>query len=138
MKRSEKYQDTKFFKFYNANFNNKYTDDCVIRALSNAMGISYNDVLIDLFNIYLKYGYSLTDNKCFEKYLKINGWKKHKQPRKLDNTKLNGIEFILEICNRNENYIVNIGSHHITSIVNNKIYDTWDCSEFKVGNYWTK
>ena len=36
MKRQDKYQDTDYFKFYNANPKNRLAGDCVIRAIATA------------------------------------------------------------------------------------------------------
>lgn len=139
MRREQKYPNTHTFNFYNANPHNKFTDDCVIRALCTAMDKSWAEVFNELCLISLKYGVMPTDSKCFEKYLKENGWVKHRQPRKLDNTKYTGKEFIKEIivCNAPYlNVIARIGSHHIVAIVNGKVFDTWDCTNGCIGNYW--
>lgn len=70
MKRQDKYPDTDTYHFYNANPHNKFTDDCVIRALSTAMEQSWEDTFNDLCQISLKYGVMPTDTKCFSRYLK--------------------------------------------------------------------
>ncbi len=139
MKRQDKYPDTDTYHFYNANPHNKFTDDCVIRALSTAMEQSWKDTFNDLCQISLKYGVMPTDTKCFSRYLKQNGWIKQSQPRKRDNTKYTGKEFIKEILYDNAPYtniIAKIGGHHIVAIINGKVYDTWDSTEGCIGNYW--
>ena len=139
MKRQDKYPDTDTYHFYNANPHNKFTDDCVIRALSTAMEQSWKDTFNDLCQISLKYGVMPTDTKCFSRYLKQNGWIKQSQPRKRDNTKYAGKELIKEILYDNAPYtniIAKIGGHHIVAIINGKVYDTWDSTEGCIGNYW--
>lgn len=139
MKRQDKYPDTDTYHFYNANPHNKFTDDCVIRALSTAMNQSWEQTFTALCQISLKYGLMPTDTKCFSRYLKQNGWIKQIQPRKYDNTKYTGKEFIKEVLTDNapyQNVIAKIGGHHIVAIVNGKIYDTWDSTNGCIGNYW--
>lgn len=145
MKRADKYPETPFFKFYNANPKNRITSDCVIRAISTATEIPYNDVLTELYNLAIKTGYSPTSKQCYGKYLESLGWIKHNQPKKDDNTKYTGQEFINYINEKyyKGNYICHIGGHHITAVLTDKdtghrIYDIWDCSEDCIGNYWTK
>lgn len=137
MKRQEKYPETSTFHYYNANPQNKLTADCVIRALATGMKQNYILTYQELMELSIQTGYHLCDKKCFEKYLIMKGWAKHKQPKKADNTKYTGKEFCekVEII---ENYIANIGGHHIVAIVNGQVNDTWDSTRGCIGNYWTK
>lgn len=128
-------KDTEYFQYKNLNPKNRKTDDCVVRAISEASGLTYEQVLMDLVDIQIKTGYAITDVRCYEKYLQSNGWVKHMQPRKSDNTKYTGKQFLRkfgDLC------IANIGGHHCTCIKNGKIIDIWDCSDGCIGNYWTK
>jgi len=76
MTRQQKYPDTSTFHWYNANPHNKYTDDCVIRAICTAMNKPWETVFTDLFEIGKHYGLMPTDKKCFERYLqKTDGLK---------------------------------------------------------------
>lgn len=135
MKRQDKYPDTNTFHFYNANPKNKFTGDCVIRALCTAMNKPYEEVLKELCENSLKTGYSIASTENYDRYLKLQGWIKHKQPKKINNTKYTGEEFCKTIT---ENCIANIGGNHVVAIINSKVYDTWDSTEFCIGNYWTK
>ena len=47
MKRQEKYPETSMFHYYNANPHNRMTTDCVIRAESVALGIPYEQVVLE-------------------------------------------------------------------------------------------
>jgi hypothetical protein len=145
-------QNTKYFTYYNANPKGKVTGDCVIRALSNAMNKTWDEVLTDLYKYALKYKQMLNDDILYKKYLKDNGWVMLKQPRKWDNTKYTGIEFCKELqegcCfNYNDkdimvdgfsNIIAHIGGHHIIAIKDCKIIDTWDSGNGCIGNIWVK
>lgn len=142
MKRQDKYQDTSTFRFYNANPKNKITADCVIRAICTAMERPYNEVYKELFEFSVKCGLMLNDKKCYEKYLEAQGWRKHAQPRKEDNTKYTGVEFCREVREYTFNYpdrmIAHIGGHHLVAIVYGRVWDIWDSTDGCIGNYWTK
>lgn len=146
MNRCIKYPDTSTFHFYNANPHNKFTDDCVFRAICTAEGDCWENVLKELFEISLKTGYSPFCVECYERYLAKLGWIKQKQPRKQNGTLFTGKEFCLAIQSQsgeiaismNGNYIAHMGNHHIAAIVNGKVYDTFDSTDGRVGNYWVK
>ena len=152
MTRQEKYPDTNCFHYFNANPKNKVTSDCIIRAISTATGISYENVMKDLYELSVKTGYMLNDDKCYSTYLKILGWKKYKQPRKEDNTKYTGEEFC-EYCEEYSdttyvpyirgNVIAHIGSHHMVAFMKEahnkyRLYDIWNSLDGCIGNYWVK
>ena len=127
--------NTNCFEFYNANPKNKKTTDCVIRAICTALDQSYDQTVVDLAAMQINTGYDMSDVKCFGKYLESKGWTKHKQPRKNDNTKYTGREFVKifnGIC------VANIGGNHTVCIKEGKVYDIWDSTDGCIGNYWTK
>lgn len=143
MKRQDKYPETRWFHYYNANPHNKLVSDCVFRAISVALGQSWETTVLDMTELGLKYGYPANDNHTIDKYLSIRGWVKCKQPRKEDNTKYTGKEWCTELQepfgNRlyfEDKIIANIGGHHIVAIVDGKVWDTWDSTDGCIGNYW--
>lgn len=145
MTRQEKYPDTRTFHFYNANPKNKFTGDCVVRALCVAMDKSYEDVYRELLEHALKTGYSVCSTENYDRYLQSHGWFKQKQPRKLDNTKYTGKEFCEEVqnnCARTgaepARAVANIGGHHVVAIVDGKVWDTWNSTDGCIGNYWVR
>ena len=136
MKRQQKYKDTVYFTYYNANPKNRITGDCTIRALSLFLEKDYYTVYKELYDTSLKTGYMLNEKNCYELYLKEMGIEKQKQPRQADNTKYTGKEFIRDITEDNKRYFAKIGGHHVTVIKDRKIIDIWDCSNKSIGNYW--
>lgn len=139
--------DTPYFHYYNVNPKDKCTNDCVIRALAVAMDKTWDEVFNDLVELAKKYKLMPNDDKIYTRYLKANGWVKHKQLRKDDNTKYDGSEF----CDyfNDEMYdsiktpiFARIGTHHVTCFKRIddtfKIWDIWNCSRKYVGVYWTK
>ena len=127
-------ENTDSFIYYNANPKNRKTSDCVIRAISKFLNQDYNKVLMEMVKLSCDNGYAINSKEQIDIYLKSKGLIKNKQPRKKDNSKFTGIEFI----EQDIDCIAVIGSHHITCIMDNKIYDTWDCSNKCIGNYYTK
>lgn len=142
MTRQQKYPDTATFHFHNANPKNRLTTDCVIRAISTALEIPYNTVVMELATMQCDTGYDDGDAKLYDKYLKSKGWEKHKQPRKLDGTKFTADEWCkcmgqLQI-ERRSNIVAHIGGKHVAAIIDCKVWDTWDCTDGCIGNFWTK
>ena len=146
MTREEKYKDTTTFHFYNANPKGKYTSDCVIRAISTATGIDYKSVVMEMAELQCETGYDDGDVKLYDRYLNSKGWRKHKQPRKANNTKYTGREWCEWLTALEwmvaDVIVANIGGGHTVSIMKHdgryKVFDTWDSTDGCIGNYWTK
>lgn len=128
--------DTSTFHFYNANPKNRRTGDCVVRAIATATGKTWDEVLEGLTATALKHKQMVNDPACFGKYLESLGWTKCSQPRKANGRKYTGQEFHRVIGNRTA--VANIGGHHTTCFINGQAWDTWDCTDGSIGNYWTK
>lgn len=151
MTRQQKYPDTSTFHYYNANPKNRYTTDCVIRAICTATEIPYNQVVMEMAELQCKTGFDMSENKLIDKYLSAKGWVKHSQPKKADGTKYTGKEWCKELwwIGEHNKMIANIGGHHIVAIVEDneydgngisrfRVYDIWDSTDKCIGNYWTK
>jgi hypothetical protein len=134
--RREKYPDTKYFTYYNANPRNRITGDCVFRAFSFALGIPYNKCVMEMAETMCETGYSLNDKKGIERFLTKKGWIKHPQLRHPDGTKYTVKDFI--DTHKTGTYILSM-AHHETVVKDGKNYDIWDCVRCGgvVGNYWT-
>ena len=145
MTSKEKYPNTSTFTYYNANPRNRITTDCVVRAISTATEIPYNQVVMELAELQCKTGYDDGDRKTVDLYLKQKGFLKHKQPRKPDNTKYTGKEFCKAlqsdygyVIGKDIRIVANIGGHHIVAIVDGKVHDIWDSTCKTIGNFWAK
>lgn len=148
MKRQEKYPETTTFHYHNENPKNRITTDCVIRAITTALGQDYNKTVMEMAELQCKTGYDDGDKKLYDLYLQSKGWVKHSQPRKADNTKFTGKEFCKELNGNimavGKTVIANIGGHHIVCIKEDglhglhKVHDIWDSTDGCIGNYWTK
>lgn len=147
MKRQEKYPETGTFRYFNANPKGKLTTDCVVRAVSTATELPYNQVVMELAEMQCKTGYDDGDKKLYDKYLQSKGFVKCNQPRKTDGTKYTGKEWCNQLrediiwCPRGERLrrvVANIGGHHVVAIVDGKVWDTWNSTDGCIGNYWVK
>ena len=147
MKRTERYQNTSTFFYYNANPHHRITPDCAIRAISTGTQIPYDTVIRELAEMSIKTGYAIASKELTDRYLKSKGWVKCKQPRKYDNTKYTGKEFCRELlaydCSLPGDFcidrvIAHIGGHHIVAIIEGKVHDIWDSTNGCIGNYWVK
>lgn len=123
------------FQYYNLNPQGHHTGDCVVRAIGAAEGMSWEEVIRDLYNYTLKYKYFINSTELYEIYLKDKGWTKHKSPHKRGGKAYCLNEWIDKTKGRAA--IVTIDDDHLTYVVENKFYDIWDCSEHTVGEYWT-
>ena len=136
-------------KFEKLNLNPKGVKacDCVIRSIAFATNQSWDTVYLALSEIGLKMKRVPNEKKVYEKYLEHLGWVKHKQPRDYMNRKIT-VEKLLNIIESSDSdkkegkrIIISMPSH-ISAAEYDKyqmvLYDTWNCSQKNVGNYWTK
>ena len=142
MKLQEKYPETNSFHWHNANPKGKITTDCVLRAISEASGVDYNTIVMNQAEYLCKTGVDPRDGgKGMDGFLKLLGYVKHRQPRKFNNKKYTGKEFC-KTFKYYDNIIANIGGNHVVCIKKHqnklKVWDTWDCTDKCVGNFWVK
>lgn len=123
------------FVNYNNNPKQKRTNDCVIRALSLGLNKSWEDVYKDLTNLGIKKGLMPNDRNNWKQYLKDFGYKMEKMPKKLNGKRYTVEEFINELAYNKQTYIIKI-ANHLTVVKDKKLYDTWNCKNKCVGNYW--
>lgn len=142
----ERHPNTEYFINHNQNPKNRLTDDCVIRAISYALDEPWETTLTGVYQVALKYKYSVCDKRCYSRYLESRGWVKCKQPRKADNTKYTGKEWC-EWLNQHREYgeriIAHIGGHHIVCVAQDvdddyKVFDTWNSTDGCIGNFYIK
>ena len=125
-------QDKGRFRFYNENPKSLVSaGDCVVRAIAKATGISWDEVYQNLCLIGLRVKDMPSSKRVYRQYLN-NISKMEKQPWN-GNRKYTLTEFAEEF-NRGA-YVVSI-ANHLTVVIDGFIYDTWDCSQYTVGNYW--
>lgn len=121
------------FRYYNCNPHNVHTDDCVIRAITAGTGCSWEEVVSDLSQYMIKYGYMMNTPETYSIYLKDRGWV-HKDPP----TRRSGDSMTVgEFAKRFKGHaIVHVDDNHVTYIADGKIWDLWDPSDHIIGEYW--
>lgn len=133
--------NTKSFQYYNANPADRRASDCVVRAISYAMGISWVDTFDGLCAIARRMYGSPTEKDVYSVFLENKGWVKKPRPviQKAKTRKYyTGIAFTKLLQKNHIDFpmVIHIGSHHLSCIKNGKIYDTWDSSDGCLGNIW--
>lgn len=137
MRRTDKYPETDCFHYHNQNPKNRMGCDCVARAISLFLGIPWDQCIRELTECGIKHGYVHDDPKCFDTYLASKGFFKMSQPRRDNGKKYTAGEFCRELTSIDKTYILSM-ANHLTCVVNNKVWDIWDCTDKCVGNYWVK
>ena len=107
------------WRYYNANPKGFLIDDCVLRSISVAEGISWKECQEKLSSLANKEAMLLNDVIFVEKYLD------KRYPRKCYKNMRVG-EFA-RICPKGHFLVTMDG--HITAIIDNIIVDTFDCSK---------
>ena len=114
------------YKFYNANAVNRFTDDCVIRAISCATNKSW-DYVYDYLSDIAQYEGTLLDKRNFVRnYL-------DRTYQRLDNI-YGSVGYVSGMFPKNTILITMRG--HITCSKNGIIYDTFDYRDREVENVW--
>lgn len=114
------------YRYYNANPRDLLIDDCVLRSISVAEGISWNECQSKLSYLANKEAMLLNDVEFVENYLD------ERYPRECCEDMTIG-EFC-RICPRGHFVVTTRG--HITAIIDNVIVDTFDCSNRKMWCCW--
>lgn len=120
---------------YNKNPKNKKTTDCVIRAIATATNKEWENIYKELAEQGIKKGLMINDRNNWKAYLKSLGYEQQKMPRKEDRTRYTLEKFCDELAEENKIYIIKVAGH-LTCVKDKKLYDTWNCSNKCVGNYW--
>ena len=119
------------FQYYNANAVNRYTDDCVVRALSCATNKSW-DYVYDYLSDIAQYEGTLFDKRDFVRnYL-------DRTYQRLD--KINGTVGYVSAMFPNNTLLITMRGHIVCSKPNEygipTIYDTFDCRDRQVEDVW--
>ena len=140
MNKQLRMQCNEFYNYININPKGKYGGDCVVRAIALATGQSWEETVRDMTEFGIKKGLVLNDKKLYPLYLEYKGFAKMSEPRYVDNTKMSVREWIRHrgIVWIKKKIIVNVGSHHLSAIIDGKINDTWDCSDNTMHQWWIK
>lgn len=122
------------YVFANPNPSGSYVGDCVIRALSLAMGKSWYEVFVELCLQGLLMYDMPSSNRVWNEYLKTENYKRYIVP--CDYT---GCYTVRDFCGEHfkGTYILATGSH-VICVKDGNWMDTWDSGDESVIYYWTK
>jgi len=129
-----KYNDGGRSKYYPTSKKSNNTTDCVIRSIAIALEKDYQDVMRSLYELSIETGYMYNHDKCYEKYLEKNGWKKQKTIKDF-----NGKKYRLTDLPNPFNITMIIHTvNHLTVIKDGDVNDTWDCRDWCANSYFIK
>ena len=133
-------KNTNYYEYENLNPKGKLVGDCVVRAIAKVCNQSWEVTIREMTELGIKHGMVLNDKKLYPLYLKSKGFAQMKEPRKIDNTKMSIKEWLDSngYLWHNCKIVVNVGSHHLSCIIDEKIHDTWDCSNCTMHKWWVK
>lgn len=126
-------KDTETFVYHNENPRKISASDCVIRAIAKATEKSWSETYHGLCLVGLDIKDIPNCKKVFELYLKRGGYEMKKQIKDNQGKKITVLQFIKLF--ESGTYILNLRGH-LTTVIDGKIYDTWNCGKQYVGNYW--
>ena len=119
------------------------TGDCVIRSISIALSQDYMETYNDLFDLAKSIGYLPNDTKVYKKYLKSKGWVQNKckyKPNSKRRYTLNEWAMLSSRSMPEERMPLRClisTSGHLTAVVDGILRDSWDCSDWCAGVYYT-
>lgn len=127
-------QETATFHFVNVNPKGKNTDDCVARAISVALGQTWEQTIREMTELGISIGYPFNNDKTVVKYLEKKGWTYCKEPRDVYNKKITLEQFMN--THAKGVYIVKPGSHHVSLVVDGVCWDSWNCTKKTMHSYF--
>ncbi len=138
-----------YFTYTMKNPHRIYTGDCVLRALSSVLGISWDEVLDQLLECTGYTNLIVNNAAVFGRLLSNKGFIRHSRPTDKDGKGITGKEFCEKMnseCRNGERVFAYSGRSHVIAVmpidcngtIRYMIEDTWDSSERKVGEYWVE
>lgn len=123
----------------NVNPKNRKTGDCSTRAIAELLNITWEDALKMQFDMAIKTKYDPSSRQVMEKVLNQFGFRKVRQPRKVDNTKyqVKEMDQVLGKLELKTGVVVNVANHYVC-IKDGNYIDIWNSGRKCVGNYYTK
>tara|TARA_R100000700_G_C3152643_1_gene130865 strand:+ start:380 stop:787 length:408 start_codon:yes stop_codon:yes gene_type:complete len=121
-------------KYYPTKLKKDRAGDCVVRAIAIATEQDYLEVRDGLFEVAKEIGFMPNDTKTYRLYLERKGWTR-KSPLKNGKKKYK-VKNIAKFF-QGENVIIHT-CHHLTTLIDGNLNDTWDCREWKANSYYTK
>lgn len=133
-------EDNKYFHYYNANPKGKDTNDCVYRALSLFLNVTWEEIAELDARYYLEHGKFLHEadgrgalsHPVAADYLDVCDKSKKVYEFNLKDGISTMRDFIDRMADSDKVYICPL-ERHIAVIKDNKVWDTWDSSKGGIG-----
>lgn len=122
------------FKYYNPNPFQQRTGDCVIRALSKILMLSWEHVYLDLVIMGFLMGAMPSENEVWGAYLKQHGYRRYIIP---DTCPACYTITDFTYDHPYGDYIVGTGTH-VVAVIDGNYYDSWDSGLEVPLFYWRK
>lgn len=100
--------------------------DCVIRAIATSMGVTWVDVYDELCKIGREMFDVPNSHFVYEEFFKRKGYGTESVKIERGKNRLNAEEFARR--NKHGRFVLRL-ANHLTSVVDGKIRDTWNCGE---------
>ena len=123
------------YKYFNNNpLGRRTVGDCSVRAVSKALGISWDDAHDLLADMSKQMGTVMNDNDVISAVLRMNGFYKENIPCTHQDCYT-----VKEFAEDNPYgvYVVGTGSHVVT-IINGTYFDSWPSGDESIICFWTK
>ena len=135
--KASRFRETEHYSYLNANPKGRIGCDCVVRAISLALGQPWEQTVREMTEMGLKRGYILDDPHLFPAYLESKGFIPRREPRDAHNKKVSVAAFLASHPDDSD-FVAVAGSHHVTAVVGGKVRDIWDCSDQTMHRWWSK
>ena len=123
------------YKYFNNNPLGRNTvGDCAVRAVSKALGISWDEAHDLLSDMSKQMGTIMNDNDVISAVLRMHGFYKENLP-----CTTKDCYTVREFARDNPHglYVVGTGSHVVT-IIGGNYYDSWPSGDESIICFWTK
>lgn len=121
-------------KYYNPNPKKVETSDCVVRALCKATGKDWDTVFEELIEIGREHKVMPHSDEAWKMYVEQYGFIKHSIKVVKGQRRLR-VDGFARTLGKKGTFLLNVANHLVTS-VDGYYYDTWDCGDKMVYNYF--
>lgn len=120
--------------FYNPNPHGKHVGDCTVRAISKALGQSWEQTYIDLSLQGFCLGDMPSANATWGSYLRAKGFRRQIVPNECQDCYT-----VRDFSDDHPHgtYILALASH-VVCLIDGQIYDTWDSQDELPLYYWER
>ncbi len=123
------------YEYYNPNPHRKSTGDCTVRAISKALGQTWEKTYVGLALEGFCRGDLPNADSVWGPYLKQHGFRRYLIPDTCPDC-YTIADFAAE--HPEGTFILSMPGEHVVTVVNGTVFDLWDSTEETPRYYWTK